>query len=103
MEGTALVVTVPFFGGVVAAGLVVEVVVAAWAVDAGAEDETGAAVLREPGTVIWTPYAEQSWTATETAVWKSAGEQAAWMAGASWVRKALLLHTQAISVPQPVV
>jgi len=70
MEGTALVLMVPFFGAVVVGGLVLigaaELVVAAGTDDAGAEDdaEVGAAVLdAKLGTVIETPFSAQSWMA----------------------------------------
>jgi hypothetical protein len=73
MEGTALVLMVPFFGTVVVVTVARALVVTATAeVDAGAEvagapDEAGGAVLATVGGVIVTPFSAQSSTATWTA------------------------------------
>ena len=83
---------------VVRAAVVVTVVTAAGVVVTGA-----ATVLWAPGGVMVTPAEAQSWTANWVALSKSEAEQAALMAGMSEVRKAVFLHTQAMSVrPQPV-
>ena len=92
---------------VVRAAVVVTVVTAAGVVVTGAAAVVSGAVLATvlwaPGGVMVTPAEAQSWTANWVALSKSEAEQAALMAGMSEVRKAVFLHTQAMSVrPQPV-